>query len=64
MQRVSHSLKDAAASIGAGGLSELCARVETLSRSGLAADVRALVAPLAGELDRVREALTVAVEAR
>lgn len=63
MLRPSHSLKSSSASIGAMRLSRLCAQLEDYLRSGRESlDVPAQVGKIAGEYERVREALQVRMQ--
>jgi HPt (histidine-containing phosphotransfer) domain-containing protein len=57
VRRHAHSLKSTAASFGATGLSELCRRLEELGLAGDLDGAAALVADIATEFARVRQAL-------
>ena len=61
MGRAAHSLKSAAATLGALDLAELCRTAETLSRAGDLASVEALVPAVEAGYELARRALEDAV---
>jgi two-component system sensor histidine kinase/response regulator len=54
VQRAAHTLKGAAANIGAHALQRLCLELELLARDGLPAGAAQLTQPLTDEFERVR----------
>jgi CheY-like chemotaxis protein/HPt (histidine-containing phosphotransfer) domain-containing protein len=57
VERTAHTLKGASAAIGAVGLADLCAQLETMGRERALVDGGDLLVRIDRELDRVRDAL-------
>jgi CheY-like chemotaxis protein/HPt (histidine-containing phosphotransfer) domain-containing protein len=62
VSEVAHSTRGASANVGASMMAALCARVEDLARKGDVDGCAALATVVDGEFERVRRALTVALD--
>ena len=64
LMRTAHTLRGAAANLGASELARLCATAETESKAGSLEGAEARLALIEAEIERVRHALIAAVPAR